>query len=192
MKKMVDELVYEVRSNKSNVRISHAQINKKPLQKKSVSKKQVTGKKCPKCDTGQLLKGSKAFGCSNYNNSCDFVMPFQFLGKKISENQLLRLLDKKSTTNLKGFKTERGKVDGLIRFDQAFKYKLEPKKISTPSTSIICCPKCKKGTVMRGKNAYGCSHYKEGCNFVFTFEKVKEIANGKPLTKELVLEIISS
>ena len=45
---------------------------------------------------------------------------------------------------------------------------------------------------MRGKNAYGCSHYKEGCSFVFTFEKVKEIANGKPLTKELVLEIISS
>ncbi len=34
MKKMVDELVYEVRSNKSNVRISHAQINKKTKQKK--------------------------------------------------------------------------------------------------------------------------------------------------------------
>ena len=47
-------------------------------------------------------------------------------------------------------------------------------------------------SILRGKNAYGCSHYKEGCNFVFTFEKVKEIANGKPLTKELVLEIISS
>ena len=119
-------------------------------------------------------------------------MPFQFLGKKISENQLLRLLDKKSTTNLKGFKTELGKVEGIIRFDEAFKYKLEPKKISTPSISIISCPKCKKGAVLRGKNAYGCSHYKEGCNFVFTFEKVKEIANGKPLTKELVLEIISS
>jgi len=192
MKKMVDELVYEVRSNKSNIRISHTQINKKTKQKKAVPKKQVASKKCPKCDTGQLLKGSKAFGCSNYNNSCDFVMPFQFLGKKISENQLLRLLDKKSTTNLKGFKTELGKVEGIIRFDEAFKYKLEPKNISTPSTSIISCPKCKKGAVLRGKNAYGCSHYKEGCNFVFTFEKVKEIANGKPLTKELVLEIISS
>lgn len=192
MKKMVDELVYEVRSNKSNIRISHTQINKKTKQKKAVPKKQVASKKCPKCDTGQLLKGSKAFGCSNYNNSCDFVMPFQFLGKKISENQLLRLLDKKSTTNLKGFKTELGKVEGIIRFDEAFKYKLEPKKISTLSTSIISCPKCKKGAVLRGKNAYGCSHYKEGCNFVFTFEKVKEIANGKPLTKELVLEIISS
>jgi DNA topoisomerase-3 len=93
MKKMVDELVYEVRSNKSNIRISHTQINKKTKQKKAVPKKLVANKKCPKCDTGQLLKGSKAFGCSNYNNSCDFVMPFQFLGKKISENQLLRLLD---------------------------------------------------------------------------------------------------
>ena len=192
MKKMVDELVYEVRSNKSNVRISHTQINKKTKQKKAVPKKLVANKKCPKCDTGQLLKGSKAFGCSNYNNSCDFLMPFQFLGKKISENQLLRLLDKKSTTNLKGFKTESGKVEGIIRLDEAFKYKLEPKKITTPSTSNISCPKCKKGTVLRGKNAYGCSQYKEGCSFVFTFEKVKEIANGKPLTKELVLEIISS
>ena len=56
----------------------------------------------------------------------------------------------------------------------------------------LFCPKCKKGTIIRGKNAYGCSHYKEGCSYVFTFEKVKEIANGKPLSKELVLEIISS
>ena len=119
-------------------------------------------------------------------------MPFQFLGKKISENQLLRLLDKKSTAILKGFKTESGKVEGIICFDEVFKYKFEPKKVSTPSSSIISCPKCKKGTVIRGKNAYGCSHYKEGCNYVFPFEKVKEIANGKPLTKELVLEIISS
>ena len=192
MKKMVDELVYEVRSSKSSARISHTQSNKKPLQQKVVSKKLIAGKKCPKCNAGQLLKGSKAYGCSNYNNSCDFVMPFQFLGKKISENQLLRLLTKKSTTNLKGFKTELGKVEGIIRFDEAFKYKLEPKKIKLPPSSIISCPKCKKGTVLRGKNAYGCSHYKKGCSFVFTFEKVKEIANGKPLTKELVLEIISS
>ncbi len=33
---------------------------------------------------------------------------------------------------------------------------------------------------------------KTGCNFVFTFDNIKKIANGKPLTKELVLEIINS
>lgn len=192
MKKMVDELVYEVRSNKNYIKISHTEVNKKPLQKKAVPKKLVTNRTCPKCNTGQLLKGSKAFGCSNYNNSCDFLMPFQFLGKKISENQLLRLLDKKTTSNLKGFKTETGKVEGKICFDAEFKFKFVPKTITTQSSDTIFCPKCKKGTIIRGKNAYGCSHYKEGCSFVFTFEKVKEIANGKPLSKELVLEIISS
>lgn len=192
MKKMVDELVYEVRSNKNYIKISHTEVNKKPLQKKAVPKKLVTNRTCPKCNTGQLLKGSKAFGCSNYNNSCDFLMPFQFLGKKISENQLLRLLDKKTTSNLKGFKTETGKVEGTICFDAEFKFKFVPKTITTQFSDSIFCPKCKKGTIIRGKNAYGCSHYKKGCSYVFTFEKVKEIANGKPLSKELVLEIISS
>lgn len=56
---------------------------------------------------------------------------------------------------------------------------------------IAICSKCEKGTILKGSFAYGCSDYKNGCNFIFTFENIKKIANGKPLTKELVLEIIS-
>jgi len=216
MKKMVDELVYEVRSNTSKIRISHetttsasSSVVEKSTKKKP--KKEVTGKVCPKCKKGSLLKGSKAFGCSEYNKTCDFIMPFEFFGKKVSENQLIRLLDKKSTTNLKGFQTETGNVEGLIRFDENFNLKLEPKpsvianktkqsvnqnKITSSNTphnnaETITCPKCKKGTVLKGKTAYGCSEYKTGCDFIFTFENIKKIANGKPLTKDFVLKIIS-
>jgi len=203
MKAMVDELVYEVRSNTSKVRISHETViaseSKQSVKSKPKSKKEVAGKACPKCKNGNLLKGSSAFGCSEYNKTCDFIMPFEFLGKKISENQLIRLLDKNSTTNLKGFNTETGKVEGLVRFDSNFKFKLEPKQTTTTSTTvnssqsdIITCPKCKKGIVLKGKTAYGCSEYKSGCDFVFTFENIKKIANGKPLTKDLVLKIIST
>ncbi len=203
MKAMVDELVYEVRSNTSKVRISHETViaseSKQSVKSKPKSKKEVAGKACPKCKNGNLLKGSSAFGCSEYNKTCDFIMPFEFLGKKISENQLIRLLDKNSTTNLKGFTTETGKVEGLVRFDSNFKFKLEPKQTTTTSTTvnssqsdIITCPKCKKGIVLKGKTAYGCSEYKSGCDFVFTFENIKKIANGKPLTKDLVLKIIST
>lgn len=199
MKKMVDELVYEVRSNKSKVRISHNTSTEKSSKNKILTKKQVIGKSCPKCKNGTLLKGSKAFGCSEYNKTCDFIMPFEFLGKKISENQLIRLLDKNSTTNLKGFSTETGKVEGLIRFDENFQFKLERKKqadkLNTKQSrneDTIPCPKCKKGTILKGKTAYGCSEYKNGCDFVFTFENIKRIANGKPLTKELVLKILKS
>jgi DNA topoisomerase-3 len=216
MKKMVEELVYEVRSNTSKKRISSNIIasgtkqsaNQKEITSssrpgKDTSKKQVAGKTCPKCKKGTILKGSSAFGCSEYKNNCDLKIPFEIYGKKVSENQLIRLIDKGCTTNLKGFKIASEAVEGLIRFDENFNLKLEAKKQTGDSDEIassktrnekdkISCPKCKKGTILKGKTAYGCSAYKTGCNFVFTFDNIKKIANGKPLTKELVLKIIAS
>jgi DNA topoisomerase-3 len=37
------------------------------------------------------------------------------------------------------------------------------------------CPKCKKGTLIKGKSAYGCANYKSGCTFLlpFTFAEKK-------------------
>jgi DNA topoisomerase-3 len=70
MKKMVDELVYEVRSNKTSKRISSNTVilkeAKKTPTKKPISKKEVVGKPCPKCKKGIILKGSYAFGGSEY------------------------------------------------------------------------------------------------------------------------------
>ncbi|WP_397446471.1 DNA topoisomerase 3 [Polaribacter sp. R77954] len=210
MKKMVDELVYEVRSNKSSKRISSVissaveKSTKKDTEKSSApKKKQVAGKTCPKCKTGKLLKGSTAFGCSEYKNNCDLKIPFKIYDKKVSENQIIRLIDKGCTTNLKGFVLNDEKVEGLIRFDDNFNLKLEPKNKISPqgrndknraeqSSEKISCPKCAKGTILKGKTAYGCSEYKTGCDFVFTFNNIKKMANGKPLTKELVLQILKS
>ncbi len=193
MKSMVDHLVYEVRSSKKTVRLSAENNAKKTTtKKKTITKKTIVGKECPKCKKGNLLKGSSAYGCSNYKNGCDFKLPFSFMEKKISENQLMRLLDKGSTTNLKGWKTDNGKIEALIRFDDNFNLKLEPKKTSTNKVpDTITCPKCKKGAVLKGKSAYGCSEYSNGCTFVFPFTKIKELANGKELTKELVFKILT-
>ncbi|MFY9244044.1 MAG: DNA topoisomerase 3 [Polaribacter sp.] len=215
MKKMVDELVYEVRSNTSKKKISAVSSSavenaSKTIQKEKKSK-QLVGKTCPKCKKGQLLQGSSAFGCSEYKNNCDLKIPFEIYGKKVSENQIIRLIDKGCTTNLKGFQLNDKVVEGLIRFDDEFTLKLEPKqnviankvnqsfnnkeiassKTRNDSDKMIPCPKCAKGTILKGKTAYGCSNYKNGCDFLFTFENIKKIANGKPLTKEFVLEIIS-
>ena len=199
MKKMVDELVYEVRSNTSKKRISSHVIPNKIEQstsEKTKPKKTLVGKTCPKCKRGKMIKGSSAYGCTEYKNNCDLKIPFEIYGKKVSENQLIRLVKKGCTTNLKGFKTDLGKVEGLIRFDENFNLKIEPKQTVTNSSAQnspdkIICPKCKKGTILKGKTAYGCSNYNNGCHFVFTFENIKKIANGKPLTRELVLDIIA-
>ncbi len=89
----------------------------------------------------------------------------------------------------------------MLRFDADFSLKLEekqqvPLKKETNTApqqhpEKIACPKCKKGTVLKGKTGYGCSQYTTGCDFVFTFDAIKKTANGAPLTKELVLKIIS-
>ncbi|WP_442266353.1 DNA topoisomerase 3 [Tenacibaculum sp. ZS6-P6] len=200
MKQMVDQLVYEVRSSKKTVRLSAENNTEnataKKTKKKTTTKKTVVGKECPKCKKGNLLKGSSAYGCSNYKNGCGFKLPFSFLEKNISESQLIRLLDKGCTTNLKGWKTEHGKVEGLVRFDDHFNLKLEPKQSGTEKAKAvpdkITCPKCKKGTILKGKSAYGCSEYSNGCTYVFPFTKIKELANGKHITKEMVYDFLTT
>ena len=172
MKRMVDALVYEVRSEKVQTRISS--VNNKPVGKpksKTKSKTEtIIGGSCPKCKTGKLLKGKSAYGCNMYGKSCDFTLPFSFCDKKISENQYMRLLSKGLTVNLKGFKIEGKPVEGLLRFDANFKLKIEPKQTKVkPVVAGDTCPKCKTGKLLKGKTAFGCSNYKTGCNYRVNF-----------------------
>lgn len=60
---------------------------------------------CPKCKEGSILKGKKAYGCSNHKSGCDFVLPFVMMGKKLTENQTKELIQKGKTKLIKGFKT---------------------------------------------------------------------------------------
>jgi len=192
MKQMVDNLVYEVRSETRRANISHA-ANVPKIETVVVKKKAagILAALCPKCQKGNLIKGKSAYGCSEYKSGCDFVLPYVFEGKKISESQYLRLLQKGSTVNLKDFKTDAGSVEGLIRFEENFKLKLEPKKTELKKTpDTLTCPKCKKGTVLKGKTAYGCSDYKLGCDFKVTFERVREKLKDQKPTKELVYSIL--
>ena len=191
---MVDDLVYEVRSESIKANISHAnavQQTKTKAQSKKPSKS-IIGKSCPKCDQGQLVKGGTAYGCTAYKSGCNFILPFKFNGKKISESQYLRLLDKGCTVNLKGFKIEETKVEGLLRFDEAFELVFEPKKSKPTMPDQLVCPKCKHGHIIKGKTAYGCSDYKNGCDFKFLYTDVKLKANGQVLTKDLVYNILKA
>jgi len=194
MKGMVDQLVYEVRSDQQNRSISTSTeilSNKSKVEKKK--KTTLIGQVCPKCKKGSLIKGSNAFGCSEFKNACNFLLPFRFMDKKISENQYLRLLKKSETVQLKGF-TEAGiKTNGKICFNDDFGLELHKNisVISNQKKTKTKCPKCGSGELLKGKKAYGCSNYKDGCDFIFPFDKIRSLANGKPLTAELVSKIIS-
>lgn len=56
--------------------------------------------------------------------------------------------------------------------------KSAPKKSASNASPVIptVCPLCGKGTILKGKTAYGCSEWRSGCNFRLPFE---DVASGK-------------
>ncbi len=205
MKTMVHNLTNEVRAVKYAKRIvsQQAAATKKsvPVKKlKTKQKKTVIGHACPKCKNGQLLKGKTAYGCSAYKTGCTFRLPFAFQEKKISELQLIRLLEQGATIQLKGFKEGRRKINGHLKFNAQYELFLTPsegkkavpfKKKGSKIPDVLTCPKCKKGKVVKGKTAYGCSDWKAGCTFRYDFDTIRKKARGKALTKELVWKIMN-
>lgn len=51
--------------------------------------------------------------------------------------------------------------------------------------AVLACPKCKKGTILKGKTAFGCSEYKSGCTFKVMFEQF-----GKTLPDKHMVTLI--
>ena len=202
MKQMVDHLVYEVRMETDRGRISSVteNVSNKKIANDNKGMNPLVGQKCPKCNKGNLLKGKTAYGCSEYTTGCSFIVPFVFKNKKLTEKQVLQILQKGKTSTIKGFTTDTvsntgGKVDGIICFNSNFELILEEvkttKKIKQKSDELLC-PKCKKGQIIKGKTAYGCSDYATGCDFRILFDDIRAKANGAELTKELVYQIIST
>lgn len=121
---MVTDLTQEVKNSQYR-RISiqekeNTQINEK-------SKKQTTALRpvedlfCPKCKTHKLIKGKSAYGCSDFKN-CNFTIPFEIFGKKLTLKQISDLIGKGKTTKIKGFTVPESKEkrDGILLFDENF------------------------------------------------------------------------
>jgi DNA topoisomerase-3 len=76
-----------------------------------------------------------------------------------------------------------------VVFTENFDLRLE--RPEAKESDKMACPKCKKGTVMKGNSAYGCSEYKSGCDFRFDFSLLRKKAGSQKLTKELVKKILN-
>ncbi len=64
------------------------------------------------------------------------------------------------------------------------KKKTENKKqrtVKKETTDIVLCPLCNKGSVIKGKTAYGCSEWKAGCAFRLSYEDIDENLREKDL-----------
>lgn len=127
-KKELIEMMVEITNNvkfAENKKIAAADPSKPKEKKKREPKKVIPIEEmnCPKCKTGNLLKGKSAYGCSNFQSGCKTVIPFVFMGKKLTTKQLSDLILKGKTTKIKGFMTleDPTKRDGKLVFNSDFK-----------------------------------------------------------------------
>ncbi|QNE38666.1 DNA topoisomerase III [Hymenobacter sp. NBH84] len=130
---------------------------------------------CPKCQTGGILRGKAAFGCSRFRENCQFRMAVEFAGKKLTDKQVSVLLAKGRTPVIKGYLGDDGqKFDAAVRLTPQYQLELVRAAESKPTTPTdpgqIPCPVCKLGTMLRGNAAWGCSRFREDCQFRAPFE----------------------
>jgi DNA topoisomerase-3 len=131
---------------------------------------------CPVCGKGEVIEGSKGFGCSQYPD-CGFVVWKSICGKAISADQVRQLIEAGKTSILEGFTNQEGKSfnAALIIKDGVVKFEYEK----------INCPVCKAGNVFESIKGFGCSKWKDGCKF-FIFKTVA----GKKLTPAQTKQLI--
>ena len=126
---MVVDITNEVMNSKAKAielispQIEESNKTEKPKSVKKVKEKapiQIEGTTCPKCKTGKILKGGKAYGCSSYKEGCRFIIPFEFHGKKLSLKNIDDLLKKKTTALIKGFVVNENNAhtEGKIKLDE--------------------------------------------------------------------------
>ncbi len=60
------------------------------------------------------------------------------------------------------------------------------KEKTAPAETKPICPMCRKGSILRGKTAYGCSEYKNGCSF-----RLDYATYGEGLSDAQLIEILN-
>ena len=172
METLVATVVKDVKNRQSVNRFSLADAK---------VKKKAALLSCPKCQEGSIVKGKKAFGCSNFKNGCHLVLPFLQFGKNLTEKQVSQLIAKKKTSYSKTFVFNTQKVEARLLLSDDYKIELDLKEHTS-----LTCPNCKVGTILEGKTAYGCSRYSEGCKTLVPFEYA-----GKKLNEAECKQLLS-
>ena len=89
-------------------------------------------------------------------------------GKNISVTEDIKTaIEKKAKEKKKSSPAKKKDTQNSLKKD--LEEKAKQKKNSEKETIPEICPKCGKGKVLKGKTAYGCSEWKNGCDFRIPF-----------------------
>ena len=114
---LLDSILFEIKAL-----LATEDVSKFKLKKDYKSNKTIIGQ-CPICGK-EIIESSKSFYCSGYKDGCQFSIWKIIAEKKLTKTNIMQLLEKGITTEIKGFKSKSGKqfnaklqiADGKIQF----------------------------------------------------------------------------
>ena len=180
MKHMVTQVVDQVKHSPRKEFTFAPEEQAVQVKKEKAAPVEPTETSCPSCKKGILKKGKNAWGCSEWKAGCRFIIPFEFMSKKLTDVQIKRLAEKGKTVLIKGFKQEDESVDGFLELTSDFTItyaETEPEK--------LICPSCKIGEIVKGNTAWGCTNFRGGCKLRIPFE-----LQGKKLTESQMAQLV--
>ncbi len=150
---------------------------------------------CPICG-GEVFETRKVYTCTG-GRECSFVIFKKIARRKTSKGLVKLLLAGKTSRHLKGFYSKRTKkkFSARLKLDEEGKATFvfgdddkednEEKTRSSSSTTSqkpstdaphtspegLTCPKCEEGDIITGNRGWGCSRWRQGCDFVVWYEQ---------------------
>lgn len=128
VRELTDEVIFNTNAHTFNIQANAAAVEapKEKKERKPKEKVELDSLDCPKCKSAKIMKGKSAVGCSNFKD-CGFKIPFELLGKKLTEAQLIQLITKGKTGQIKGFVIpgSADPKDGKLVLDATFNVGLE-------------------------------------------------------------------
>jgi len=192
------KMIAQKKSRKATASSGKASSSKKGAPKSadntSTASKTPVGQTCPLCCRGKLIQGKAAWGCSSFREGCSFVLKFELFGKRITDNQAFQLVSKGKTGKITGFNVQGEKVSGSLYLNEKKEIRLlqssgESEKVKKKRTSSLVCPACGKGELIKGKTAWGCTRFRNGCSFIVPFEKLQQAFGDTKLNSERLKKV---
>ncbi len=121
---------------------------------------------CPVC--GRPVRERKSVYSCDTGRDCSFVVFKKVAKRAVSKRTVKQLLSGERTGVLNNFKSKKGtSFSAALTLDEDGKVKF----VFPPrSPTGEACPKCGEGKLIEGRAAWGCSRWREGCDYRLPFE----------------------
>ncbi|MCX8094967.1 MAG: DNA topoisomerase 3 [Caldisericia bacterium] len=140
--------------------------------------------KCPNCNS-ELLEGERGYFCKKFKEkNCLFYVPKTFLGRKISREEVLELVNNKKTKLLYGFISKnKKKFSAYLFLGEDGKVTLSfPEDKVIDEKSLGKCPIC-GSNVLETETKFKCEN--DNCSF-----SINKFILGKEIKREDMIELL--